>query len=256
MIELLTKFRCIFPIDFKIDGFPHPDIAREFKIKMLHRVTDRSSLRIQYILLWRDKNCDFHRVGIKVATPNMARGKVEACHPFSFILDCAAMKEPLLAIYAGTFDPITNGHLDVLGRACQLFERVVVAVAPNPGKSPLFALEERLRLVRENLGAFPNTEALPLEGLTVNFARQIGAKVIVRGLRAISDFEYEFQMAQMNRHLDDSIETIFLMPSQEFFYTSSNIVKSVACIDPDRVHKFVPPNVLQALKEKAKQRQA
>ncbi len=163
------------------------------------------------------------------------------------------MKASLLAIYAGTFDPITNGHLDVLERACHLFGKVIVAVAPNPGKDPLFNLEERLRLVRENLKAFPNTEALELEGLTVDFARQVGAKAIIRGLRAISDFEYEFQMAQMNRHLDDGIETIFLMPNQEFFYTSSNIVKSVACLDPERIHKFVPTNVLQALKARVKQ---
>lgn len=158
------------------------------------------------------------------------------------------------ALYPGTFDPITNGHLDVLGRACHLFDEVLLAIAPNENKSPMFTLEERLELAREAVSGFANARVVILEGLTVAFARQQGASVLVRGLRAISDFEYEFQLAQMNRHLDEQIETIFLMPSQKYFYTSSNIVKSVAVFDPERVDAFLPQNVMDALRaKKAKQ---
>lgn len=152
------------------------------------------------------------------------------------------------ALYPGTFDPITNGHLDVLERACQLFDEVLLAVAPNEGKNPMFTLSERLELAQEAIAPFKNARAVLLEGLTVAFAKSQGATVLVRGLRAISDFEYEFQLAQMNRHLDERIETIFLMPSQKYFYTSSNIVKSVAVFDPERVDPFLPDNVMRALR--------
>lgn len=154
------------------------------------------------------------------------------------------------AIYPGTFDPITNGHLDVLERATHLFDEVVLAVAPNDPKNPIFTQEERLALVREVTQAMPQVSVKLLEGLTVDFARKHGAVALIRGLRAISDFEYEFQMAQMNRHLADDIETIFLMPNQEYFYTSSNIVKAVANFDVERIDNFVPPRIMAALREK------
>lgn len=154
------------------------------------------------------------------------------------------------AVYAGTFDPITLGHLDVLARACGIFDRVVVAVATSAGKQPWFRLEERIKLISELLPDYPRTEVCALDKLTVDFAREIGAVALVRGLRAVSDFEYEFQMAQMNRHLEQGIETIFLMPSHEQFYTSSNIVKAVAPFSRSRLAKFVPANVLAALEAK------
>ncbi|WP_309386170.1 pantetheine-phosphate adenylyltransferase [Cerasicoccus frondis] len=154
------------------------------------------------------------------------------------------------AIYPGTFDPITNGHLDVLERAKHLFDEVVVAVAPNDPKNPIFTQSERVELVKEMVCDIEGVSVMLLEGLTVDFARSLGAVALVRGLRAISDFEYEFQMAQMNRHLADDIETIFLMPNQEYFYTSSNIVKAVANFDVDRIAHFVPARVLEALRGK------
>lgn len=153
------------------------------------------------------------------------------------------------ALYPGSFDPITNGHLDVLHRATHIFDKVVIAVARNAEKNPMFTVDERLRLINENVGDADKVEVMSFDGLLVDHARTVGASVLVRGLRAISDFEYEFQMAQMNRHLDDAIETIFLMPNQEYFYTSSRLVKQVAHF-ADRVGAFVPPNVATAIKEK------
>ncbi len=153
-----------------------------------------------------------------------------------------------LALYPGTFDPITKGHLDVLNRASVLFDRVIVAVARNAPKNPVFSLEERIQLIRENVDT-ERFEVCPLEGLVVEFARKKGAQALIRGLRAISDFEYEFQMAQMNRNLDESIETIFLMPSEKFFYTSSALIKQVACYT-EKETNLVPANVQAALKRK------
>lgn len=154
-----------------------------------------------------------------------------------------------IAIYPGTFDPLTLGHLDVLERACRLFDKVIIAIALNSKKSPLFTKEERLTLITENIKNIPNAEVSFFEGLTVDFAKKNNAKAIIRGLRAISDFEYEFQLAQMNRHLNNTIETIFLMPNQEYFYTSSQIIKAISQHDANRIAKFVPANVLEALKK-------
>jgi len=155
-----------------------------------------------------------------------------------------------LAIYPGTFDPVTHGHLDILRRACRLFDEVVVAVAPNAAKAPLFSVEERLALLKPHVKTFANAKLVRLDGLTVDFAKKHGAIALIRGLRAVSDFEFEFQMAQMNRHLEGSVETIFLMPNQTFFYTSSQIVKQVCRVDSSRLSQFVPENVLQALRKK------
>ena len=151
------------------------------------------------------------------------------------------------ALYPGTFDPVTNGHLDVLARACRLFERVVLAVADNPSKGSLFSAQERLQLVKDNLGdAYPGASVTLFDGLVVELAHQVGAKAIIRGLRAISDFDYEFQMAQMNRHLDDALETLFLMPNEKYFFTSSSLIKQVANYT-DRDTGLVPDNVRHAL---------
>jgi len=150
-------------------------------------------------------------------------------------------------IYPGTFDPITYGHLDVLARAAKLFDRVTVAVALNAGKSPLFAAEQRQTMVQSAVAKFANVSVTTFGGLLVDFAREQQADAIIRGLRALSDFEFEFNMALMNRHLQPAIETIFVMPNEQFSYTSSSLVKQVAKFGGDVAH-FVPPNVAAALK--------
>ncbi len=155
--------------------------------------------------------------------------------------------EKKTAIYPGTFDPVTNGHIDVLRRAAKMFDEVIVAVAPNAGKGPLFDVDTRVRLFAENLADMPNVEVCKFDDLTVDFARAHNAVAIIRGLRAVSDFEFEFQLAQMNRHLDGDVETIFLMPSHKYFYTSSTIIKQVAAYAPERVSEFVPRNVLDEM---------
>jgi pantetheine-phosphate adenylyltransferase len=156
-----------------------------------------------------------------------------------------------IALYPGTFDPVTHGHLDVLTRASRLFDEVIVAVASgNSAKSTMFSPEERLRMVEENLSEFTNVSVELFDGLLVEHARSRGAKVLVRGLRVISDFEYEFQMAQMNRHLDSSLETIFLMPSQKYFFTSSQLIKQVHRYGEQETG-LVPENVRLALKERS-----
>lgn len=155
--------------------------------------------------------------------------------------------EKKTAIYPGTFDPVTNGHIDVLRRAAKMFDEVIVAVAPNAGKGPLFDVDTRVRLFAENLADMPNVEVCKFDDLTVDFAREHNAVAIIRGLRAVSDFEFEFQLAQMNRHLDGDVETIFLMPSHKYFYTSSTIIKQVAAYAPERVREFVPRNVLDEM---------
>jgi pantetheine-phosphate adenylyltransferase len=153
------------------------------------------------------------------------------------------------AIYPGSFDPVTNGHLDVIDRARKLFDEVIVAVAHNDQKHPLFSLEERVGLLKGALGRLRNVEVAPLDGLLVNFAVIRKAIAVVRGLRAISDFEFEFQMALMNRKLEAKVETIFLMPKEEYTYLSSRIVKEIARLGGD-VAAFVPAAVAQALATK------
>jgi pantetheine-phosphate adenylyltransferase len=150
------------------------------------------------------------------------------------------------AIYPGSFDPVTNGHLDVIDRARKLFDEVIVAVAHNDQKHPLFSLEERLTLLKGALGKLKNVEIAPLDGLLVNFAIARKATAVIRGLRAISDFEFEFQMALMNRKLESTVETIFLMPKEEYTYLSSRIVKEIARLGGD-VTGFVPEPVAKAL---------
>jgi pantetheine-phosphate adenylyltransferase len=152
-----------------------------------------------------------------------------------------------ICIYPGTFDPVTNGHLDVVARAARMFDRVIMAVAANPGKSPLFSVAERRRLIEANLAPLPNVEVGQFEGLLVEFARAHDATAIIRGLRALSDFEFEFQMALMNRHLDSGIETIFVMTKDAYSFTSSHLVKQVSHYGAD-ISPFVPPNVAEALR--------
>ena len=150
------------------------------------------------------------------------------------------------AIYPGSFDPVTHGHLDVIDRARKLFDEVIVAVAHNDQKNPLFTLEERLELLRSTAGKLKNVEIAPLDGLLVDFAVARKAAALIRGLRAISDFEFEFQMALMNRKLEATVETIFLMPKEEYTYLSSRIVKEIARLGGD-VSGFVPAAVAKAL---------
>ena len=157
-------------------------------------------------------------------------------------------------IYPGTFDPITYGHLDVLGRAAKLFDKVTMAIAHNPGKGPLFSAEERVEMIRPNIAQFPNVTITTFGGLLVDFVVEQKAVAIIRGLRALSDFEFEFNMALMNRHLKPEIETLFVMPNETYSYTSSNLVKQVARYGGDVTH-FVPANVAEALKQAFKKTQ-
>ncbi len=150
-------------------------------------------------------------------------------------------------IYPGTFDPITFGHLDVLARAAKLFDHVTVAIAENPGKGPHFSAKHRLELVKPNTTQFKNVTVTTFNGLLVDFVAAQKAQAIIRGLRALTDFELEFNMALMNRHLKPEIETIFVMPNEQYSYTSSTLVKQVAKYGGDVSH-FVPPNVAAALK--------
>ena len=151
-------------------------------------------------------------------------------------------------IYPGTFDPITCGHLDVLSRAARLFDKVTVAIADNPGKAPLFTSSQREAMILPNVKGLPNVSVTTFSGLLVDFALQQKADAIIRGLRALSDFEFEFNMALMNRHLEPTVETIFVMPNETYSYTSSTLVKQIAKLGGD-VTKFVPANVAAALRE-------
>jgi pantetheine-phosphate adenylyltransferase len=149
-------------------------------------------------------------------------------------------------IYPGSFDPLTNGHLDLIQRAVNLFDHVIVAVARNEGKSPLFDLAERLDLVRVATKTMPKVTAEAFDGLLVDYAEKRGGQAVIRGLRAVSDFEFEFQLALMNRKLNERVETIFMMPKDTYTFLSSRIIKEIARLGGD-VSAFVPPHVRQAL---------
>jgi pantetheine-phosphate adenylyltransferase len=153
------------------------------------------------------------------------------------------------AIYPGSFDPVTNGHLDVIGRARKLFDEVIVAVAHNDAKQPLFALAERLELLEQTIGNMDGVRISKFDGLLVDFAVKQEAVAVIRGLRAVSDFEFEFQMALMNRKLEGAVEAIFLMPKEDYTYLSSRIIKEIARLGGD-VSGFVPAVVAKALKGK------
>jgi len=153
------------------------------------------------------------------------------------------------ALYPGTFDPITNGHLDLIERALALFDNLIIAVAENPQKKPLFSLAERKELLKKVLAGFQRIEIIGFEGLTAQLAKEKGVTAIVRGLRAVSDFEYEFQIALMNRRLAPQVETVFLMPSEKYTYLSSTVIKDVFSHGGD-VSGLVPQAVLKALKGK------
>lgn len=151
-----------------------------------------------------------------------------------------------IAVYPGTFDPITNGHIDLVNRASPLFDRVVVGVADSAGKGPSFPLQERIALAREALSNLANVEVRGFSSLLARFVDEIGAGVILRGLRAVSDFEYEFQLASMNRHLIPGVETLFLTPAEQYGFISSSLVREIARLGGD-VSPFVPPAVAAAL---------
>ena len=153
------------------------------------------------------------------------------------------------AVYPGSFDPVTNGHLDVIERAARLYDEVIVAIAHNETKAGLFTFDERVNLLKETVGHHPNVRVTQFEGLLVNYAREVEAQVIIRGLRAVSDFEYEFQMALMNRKLDGDVETMFLMPKEEYTYLSSRLVKEIARLGGS-IEAFVPDCIARALREK------
>lgn len=156
---------------------------------------------------------------------------------------------PKAALYAGSFDPITNGHADLIKRSLQFVDRLIVGVAVNVSKQPLFSEEERVRLIRASLDEDPRVEVRAFRGLVVDFAREAGAKVILRGLRAVADFEYEYQMALMNRHLAPALETMFMVPSLEVSYVSSSLVREVARFGGD-IDALVHPSVAEALRLK------
>lgn len=152
------------------------------------------------------------------------------------------------AMYPGTFDPITNGHQDLVRRAAGIFDRVIVAIASNPNKAPLFSLDQRVDLARRVLADLPNVEVMGYSGLTVEFARKHGLSVVVRGLRAVSDFEFEFQLANMSRHLAREIETVFLTPQEQFTFISSSLIREIAVLGGE-TKEFVHPIVEAELKK-------
>lgn len=154
-----------------------------------------------------------------------------------------------VALYPGSFDPITNGHVSIIESGLVCFDKLVVAVLRNPKKHSLFTVEERVDMIREELGHQPNIEIDSFDGLLVDYCRRKGIRVVLRGLRAVADFEYELQMANMNRHLNEEVETVFLMANDAYFYVSSNIVKEAATLGGD-VSRLVPPSVAQRLRAK------
>jgi pantetheine-phosphate adenylyltransferase len=152
-------------------------------------------------------------------------------------------------LYPGTFDPVTNGHIDIIQHALELFDEVIVTVAINPGKTPLFSVQERVQMLNESLKEYNNVKVDSFDGLVVQHAHQVGAVGIIRGLRAVSDFEYEFQMALMNRKLASNLTTVFLMPHEKYTYLNSSIIRNLASLSSD-VGDFVPRVVNEALKKK------
>jgi len=156
------------------------------------------------------------------------------------------------ALYPGTFDPITNGHLDLIKRASRIFDHLVVAVADNPAKETLLTREERVSLLKASVKGLKNVEVRHFSGLTVEYARKLKVTAIIRGLRVFSDFEYEFQMALMNRKLVPEVETVFLVPSEQYTYVSSSLIKDIATFGGN-ISGFVPPPVAKKLKEKSKE---
>jgi len=153
------------------------------------------------------------------------------------------------AVYPGSFDPVTNGHLDVIERAARQYDEVLVAIAHNEEKTGLFTFDERVALLQEAVAQHPNVRVTQFQGLLVDYARSVQAQVIIRGLRAVSDFEYEFQMALMNRKLDGDVETMFLMPKEEYTYLSSRLVKEIARLGGS-IDIFVPDCIARALRKK------
>lgn len=154
-----------------------------------------------------------------------------------------------IAVYAGTFDPLTLGHLDIIQRSRLIFDEMVVALLSNPGKEPLFSVEERRTMIAESCATMPNVRVEAFDGLLVDFARQMGAGVIIRGIRAVSDYEYELQMALMNRKLDETIETIFMLPGEMYNFVSSRLVKEVASLGGS-VEGLMPPHIEKLLLER------
>jgi pantetheine-phosphate adenylyltransferase len=160
---------------------------------------------------------------------------------------------PTLAVYPGSFDPLTNGHVDIITRGARIFDRIIVAILINAEKAPLFSMEERLKIAEEVFKDFPNVEIDTFEGLLVDYVERRRAHVIVRGLRAVSDFEFEFQMALMNRRLNGKIETVFMMPAEQYSYISSRLIKEVFSLG-GRVHGLVPDTVEDRLRQKVNTR--
>ncbi|MBW1771404.1 MAG: pantetheine-phosphate adenylyltransferase [Deltaproteobacteria bacterium] len=154
-----------------------------------------------------------------------------------------------VAVYPGTFDPITNGHLSIVNRALKIFDKLIIAILNNPHKAPLFTLQERIDMIREVLKGKPEVQVDTFDGLLVDYVVQMKTNVILRGLRALSDFEYEFQMALMNRKLNRDVQSVFLMTDYKWFYTSSTIIKEAASLNGD-INGLVPPTVSRKLKEK------
>jgi pantetheine-phosphate adenylyltransferase len=158
------------------------------------------------------------------------------------------------ALYPGSFDPLTHGHLDIVDRAARIFDRVIIAVLENPSKRPLFSTSERVSMIRGNLGERPGVEVSTFHGLTIDYARRVGARVIVRGLRAVSDFESEFQMALMNRRLEPEVTTVFIPTSLRHLFLSSSLIKELAEFGGD-ISEFVPANVVEPLKQRLRRRE-
>jgi pantetheine-phosphate adenylyltransferase len=158
------------------------------------------------------------------------------------------------AVYTGVFDPIHLGHLDLIRRGSGLYDRLVVGVGINPDKKPFFSMEERVELVREVVAPYPNVEVLPITGLAVHFVREVGARIMLRGLRTLSDMEYEFTMSLTNLSLDPEIETVFLMAKEEYSHISSTLIRQIASLHGELI-KFVPPEIKRALVARARERQ-